>query len=133
MRKIALLLALSFLSSSPALAIYQLEPADCKMFTAAAASADQTSAAVNLMGYRTGSVQVVWASLTGSVDGTIKLQVSNDKVNWVDKDGASFTLSGASGTNLISLLNITEKWYREVYAHTSISGGTVTSNCAAKE
>lgn len=73
-----------------------------------------------------GALQCYWSSITGSVDGTVKLQVSLDNSNWTDKSSATFTMSGASGTNEISLNGtMTEHFYRAVYTHNSISGGNL--------
>lgn len=45
------------------------------------------------------SIQVNWSSATGTVNGVVYIEVSDDKTNWVQFASNSYiTLSGASGT-----------------------------------
>lgn len=128
---------LFFAISTSAFAGGNIPARDCKFFNAVTAGSDRNSVttfrALDLLRYHYASFHVVWASLTGSVDGVVKIQVSNDGTNWVDKSGATFTMSGANGSDLISLTSITEQFYKVVYTHNSISGGTLTGYCTAKE
>jgi hypothetical protein len=128
-----LLLALTSFESAQAI-IYV--PAGCKFFDAVGAGADRVSDAVDTQLYNAASFQVNWSSLTGSVDGSVKVQVSNDlacSTCWVDKTGATFSLLGASGSDMISLSAVSERFYRVYYAHGSISGGALTGFCWAKQ
>lgn len=137
MRKFIFALIFSAFLASPAFGGAFLSGRDCKFFDAVAAGADRNSVttfrALDFQRFHVASFHLIWASLTGSVDGTVKIQVSNDGTNWVDKSGASINLSGASGNDLISLTTVTENFYKVVYTHNSISGGTMTGYCTAKE
>lgn len=132
---------LAFLTPSHAFAVGYLQPTDCKYFRAISASADHTSTDVAAYGkpfdFRTftnAAVQLNWAALTGTIDASVKLQVSNDNSSWVDKSGAVLNLSGADGSGMINLVgSVTEAYYRLVYTHGSVSGGTLTGYCTAKE
>lgn len=91
-------------------------------------SADSCAAGAKIdLGLQTfGSAQVVWSGLTGTVNGTVQLNVSNDGTDWDSKSGASVTLSGASGHATISLNGVaSEEFYQVVYSHTGVTGGTV--------
>jgi hypothetical protein len=81
-----------------------------------------------------GSYHCKWASLTGVLDGHFDVQVSNDAgATWVAKTGAVITVSGASGSNSISLNGVvTETYYRIVWTAVGVTGGTVTCNAAFK-
>lgn len=104
-----------------------------RLLDAASAASDQISSAESTDAYPRLSFHVIWASLTGTIDGTVKVQVSNTGGDWVDKTGASVTLSGASGADMISLNGVvTEHYYRVVYTKNNISGGTITVVGAAK-
>lgn len=82
-----------------------------------------------------GSVHCAWtgASLAEgeeSVSGTFQVQVTNGGgYDWVDKTGALITMSGASGSELISLNGVvTENQYRIHYVKNSTAAGTVKCN-----
>lgn len=81
---------------------------------------------------RSGSFQVVWASLTGTVNATVAINSSVDCVNYKPKLDASsnpisVTLSGASGSSIISINGlITEPCYQAVYTAGTVTGGTVS-------
>ncbi len=102
-----------------------------RILSAVTAGADHDSAAVDASGSLYASFQIIWTSLSGTINGTAKVQVSNDGgTSWDDVSGASLTLSGASGHDTISINGVlTEDMVRVSYAHGSISGGTV--NCYA--
>lgn len=108
-----------------------LEPHTCKFFSAVVADANRTSTAIDLMKYNFAAFQLVWASLTGSVDATFKVQVSNDNTNWADR-GSATTLSGASGNAVIVVGDLAERYARVVFTKNSVSGGTLTGYCSAK-
>jgi hypothetical protein len=69
------------------------------------------------------------AIATGTIAGTLKMQVSNDLVttpatpptNWTDVSGVSVAISGA-GTALIPKTDLTYRWIRFVYTATSGTG-----------
>jgi hypothetical protein len=98
------------------------------------ARADHTSTVIDTSDVLYMSAQIVWASLTGTLDATIKMEVSNDGTNWVEKSSASFTLTTASGTDMLSLNGVvTEHYYRIKYTHGNVSGGTVSVYLVTKE
>jgi hypothetical protein len=83
--------------------------------------------------WNVGSIQLVWASLTGTVNGVLSVQVSDDGTNWVPKTDANLnpvqiTVSGASGSNLISLNGvISEEFYKVIWTPNGVTGGNI--NC----
>lgn len=144
MRWFALILALMIGADAYAQnAVENIEPRDCKFFDALGAGSDRNSTDTAAFGKAFSfqrmsrvSFHVSWASLTGTKDGTVKVQVSSVPLpgasDWVDKSGANFTVDSTDGQQLISLANLTERWARIVYTHNSISGGTITGYCHAK-
>lgn len=119
-------------------------PRDCTFFSGISAAADHNSndaaafgKAFDLSGFRQASFQVNWTGLTGTINGAVKLQVTNFptcSTCWVDKSGATFTLAGAAGSDMIVLVgSVAEAFYRLHYDHGGISAGTLTGACSAKE
>lgn len=104
------------------------ETAKVTAFNAVGAASDRTSDWIDASKAHSGSFHCVWASLTGTPDGAVQVQISNDGgATAVDKTGATFTVSGASGSNAISLNGVvTESLYRIKWAHNNVSGGTVS-------
>lgn len=95
------------------------------------ANNDYSSAAINTDSATSGSFHCTWAGLTGTLDGTFTVEVSNDGgTSWVEKTGADITVSGDAGGDVISLNGVvTENKYRIVWADNNVSAGTV--NCYA--
>lgn len=79
------------------------------------------------------SFQCNWASLTGGINATMSLEVSNDNATWTAKTSALYTLSGANGNQDVSLTNATERYYRLVYTAGTVSGGTINCFVVAKD
>lgn len=143
MRRLLLLLLSLLLFTPPAFAdvgsfVY---PGECKFFNAVTAGSDRDSEVTFAKPFEMRlskhlAVHLIWASLTGSVDATVQVYVSNDPAlaagSWVAKSSATFTLSGASGSQIISLANVHEAWAKVVYTHNSVSGGTLTGYCMVK-
>lgn len=140
--RLALALCLAFIAIMPNRAYAQagpvvLEPRDCVLIAGLTAGSDRNSSAVPVNRYGKAGFWVKWASLTGSVDAVVKVQVAStpgppSTAEWVDKTSATFTVSGASGASMISVDNLDEAWARLVYTHNSVTGGTVTAYCNAK-
>ncbi len=68
----------------------------------------------HMMGY---SCQVVWSSTTASY--TVKLQGSNDEVNWKDLSGLSQAILNDSGSVLWNVSDAMYQFVRPVVARTS--------------
>lgn len=108
-----------------------IETTKSRTINAITASADYTGAAINAGTALNASFQCSWASLTGSLDGTFQVEVSNNSgTNWTTKSAAAITVSGATGADMISLNGVvTEESYHIKWTHNNVSGGTV--NCYA--
>lgn len=77
-----------------------------------------TGSSFNIATYGTVAVQAVYS---GSPNGTLKLQCSNDNSNWSDISGASSSVSSAGNT----VFNLTDAGYafiRLIYTFVSGSG-----------
>lgn len=73
-----------------------------------------------------GSVQCDWTSLTGTINATAQVNVSDDGgANWNAKSGGTITLSGASGTGYVAFAQTPEQLYQVVYTAGGVTGGTV--------
>lgn len=89
---------------------------------------DFNSTAVDLSNVKYGSVQFVWTGLTGMLNASVKIQVSdNSGTNYQDKDGSTQPITVNAGNYVFSLINVTEQFYRVVYLHGGVTGGTF--NC----
>lgn len=131
MQKNMRLLLASFFLSTIASAI-TIETHKERMISGQLASADYTPTGTLDTGTASSaSFQCTWASLTGTLDGQFLVQVSNNAgANWTSKSGATITVAGATGDEMISLNGvITEDKYRIKWVHNNVSGGTV--NCYA--
>lgn len=86
--------------------------------------------------YNVISIQLIWAGLTGTLDGKVTVEVSNDGVNWDTKKigvaNAEIQVSGAAGNDTISITDSTERYYRANWAHTGVTGGTINCFIVAK-
>lgn len=105
-----------------------------RVISAKPAAADYTSAWFDTSNASSVSVHCLWASLTGTLDGQFLVDVSNDGgTNDAPKSGATLTVSGATGDDVISLNGVvTEEKYRVRWVHNNVSGGTVNCYVAAK-
>lgn len=71
------------------------------------------------------SIQTVW---TGSPGGSLKLQISNDKVTWSDYTGSSTAVS-ATGDFTWNISGLASPWVRLAYTRTSGTGSaTITAS-----
>ena len=101
------------------------------------AGTDRTSSVSDLSLYNVASVQLTWIGLTGTPNGVLTVEVSDDGVNWDTKklssgSDATITVSGAAGTDVLSIENVTEKFYRTKWAKTGVTGGTIACLIMAK-
>jgi len=77
-------------------------------------------------------MQIIWASLTGTIDGSVVLQVSNDGTNF-DNAHTPVVVSGVGGNDAVALDNIFFGYYRVVATKNNVTGGTVSVIVTAKE
>ena len=98
-------------------------------------AAGDTFFTVNFNGFEKYSIQAVWADVTGTNNGTIKVLQSLDGVNFdqlkainVDGDEVDFgiTMSGEAGSASIEdKVGFTGKVMKVVFAEGTITGGTL--------
>lgn len=68
------------------------------------------------------SLQVVWAGLTGTLDGTIQLQGSNDGVNFDNLSGtSSLSLSSANGSGSFRKDKFDFKYFRVLFTKNNLN------------
>lgn len=87
-------------------------------------TANRTSGAVPMTQFEDIGLQVVWSSLTGTLDGAINISVSNDGTNW-DAVGTTTTVSSASGTKCIAIENIFFTYIKVDAVKNNITGGNI--------
>lgn len=136
----ALLLLLVFLSPTYALAGASSGARTVtwvKALNAATAGANHTSSnAMDTAAYGApidmglammGSVQCDWTGLTGTVNATVQVNISDDgAANWLAKSSGQITLSGASGSAYLPFAQTPEQLYQLVYTAGTVTGGTVS-------
>lgn len=64
-------------------------------------------------------VQIAW---TGTTDGTVKLQVSNDNSQWDDLTGINTSTGGSAGTDAWNISTIGFAFMKLVYTRSSGTG-----------
>jgi hypothetical protein len=108
--------------------------ASTTVFSAQNMNANANSSAVDASQLNHLSFQAVWSVATGTIDGTCKLQFSNEATptNWTDEPSTTFTFSGAAGSNVLEVplaadLKPKHRWYRLAYTKTGITGGSLTA------
>lgn len=77
------------------------------------------------------SCQVYWKSLTGTLDGVLKMQATVDNVNWEDMNMDTQTMTAASGSVLFHIPRNTATDYYAVrlyFDRENISGGKIISS-----
>jgi len=103
------------------------------ILTSSSAATNQTSSEIETDSATWGSFQVNWASLTGTLDAVVQVEVSDDQVTWIPKTDATFTISTATGQNSISLNgSLTSAYVRVTYTATGVNGGTVSMYATVK-
>lgn len=99
------------------------------LISAGAAGADYTSTQLDMGDIVNLSIQVTFSSAT--LNGTLKLQASNDNTNYTDVTGSSQAIvSGAS--HMWGITNATYRYVRVVWTYTS-GAGTLSSKAVIKE
>lgn len=96
-----------------------------KIMDESAVGEDVNSDAVDVRHLTSGSVQVEWTSTTASA--TFKVQARNDEnATWVDVSGKTQAVSSDSGSTLISLADVVDR-YAYVRVQLDWSSGSVTT------
>lgn len=85
-------------------------------------SAATNTAAQNLRYADNAAVQVITSAIDAPVSASVKLQASNDNVNWFDIANTSNNIT-ATGNIVINLQDVGYKWLRAAFA---IASGTIT-------
>lgn len=94
------------------------------------ATANINSEAVSTDGTPTKTLNIGWqvnAVGFNQATATVKLQHSNDNVNWADITDATLTLASGTSSQIQSpITNIGSKWLRAVYTKNTNSAGSLT-------
>lgn len=98
---------------------------------AVSAASDSNSAEIDMSNYRHIGVVVSAASLTGTLNGTVTIQVSNDNTIWADTT-QTVTLDSANKVAPLSLSDMNYKYARIKFLHVGLATGTVTTKHVLK-
>lgn len=73
------------------------------------------------------SLQINFTSITGTTDGVLQLQQSNDGTNWNDMalTPSSYTISAANGTTAFEKATFTGKYLAIKITKNNMTGGTL--------
>lgn len=96
------------------------------------ASSDVNSNNIDILNYRNFSIMISYSSLTGTLDGVIKLQASNDGVIYSDINGETHNLSSSDGNHLFNVSNANYKYVRCNYIHNNIASGSISASYVVK-
>lgn len=102
------------------------------LLNAVLASSNQTSSAVNVLNYRGYFISLSWASLTGTLDGTISIQASTDDSTYHTIASSTVTLSSANGSEGLNVDNAYYKYFKVAYTKNNCTGGTITAKYTIK-
>lgn len=87
--------------------------------------------------YSLASVQLIWSGLTGTINGTLTIECSDDNINWDTKNNGVtpcvITVSGAAGNDVLTISEVSEKYYRAKWDNVGVTGGLVTAILTAKD
>ena len=93
---------------------------------------DRTSDLISIGHTKNFAIQVVVTGVTGSAVGTIDVEVSNDKTNWIawfwqNMDGASdtdgYAVNNTDFTRVFNFIDVGAGWARVKYDRKSGTGG----------
>ncbi len=76
-------------------------------------------------------LQIVWESLSGTLDGTVTVYVSNDGTNW-DDIGTPTTISTATGNQCIGIEDVFFTYVKVVATKNNITSGTISVSATFK-
>jgi len=121
-----LLFVLAFLTAIPAFAttVTYRDKSTLISLTPISTATQSTSDSMDLGPYSSGSVQCVWAGVTGTQP-VFALQTSNNGANWDAMEDASETTVGATGSNTWYIMPIVSR-YSRIAVTTASSAGTLT-------
>lgn len=94
-------------------------------------TSNRSTGLVPMTQYEDIGLQIVWASLTGTLDGTVTVSVSNDGSNW-DTVGTPTTISSASGNKCIAIENVFFSYVKVEATKNNITGGTISVSATFK-
>jgi hypothetical protein len=94
-------------------------------------TADRSSAAFPMTQYDGVGIQIVWTSLTGTLDGVVTVYVSNDGTNW-DDIGTPTTISTASGNQCIGIEDVYFAFIKVIAVKNGVTGGTISVSATLK-
>jgi hypothetical protein len=94
------------------------------LISTATFNADIVSDVFPLCQFKNVGVQIVWTSLSGTVNATVAVQGSNDAMNW-DNLATAVTLSGSSSNDLVLLDNCFCSYLRVVATKNNVTGGSI--------
>ncbi len=78
-----------------------------------------------------GSVQIVWSGATGTIDGDMEVQLSNNDTDWL-VTGSPFSITTGSGTHIFELTELTAKFIRISFTKNTMTDGLVDARLIAK-
>ena len=100
------------------------------IINAVAATANITSNSVDMDGTPTKTLNIgiqVNSTSFNAADAVVKIQHSNDNVNFTDITDATLTIAtGTASAILAPITNIGTRYYRAVYAKNTNSAGTIS-------
>lgn len=123
MKKLILAILLLALPVQAANTIQYRDNSDLVTMSQISTTGTNSTTALDLGLYQSGSIQCVWAAVTGTQP-IYKLQVSNNNSNWDDVSGASTVTVGAAGSGTWMLSPIVSR-YARISVATASSTGTL--------
>jgi hypothetical protein len=91
-----------------------------------------TSAPLNVVHFQYVTLQVNWginavngSAITGTSNATVQIQVSLDGINYANLTGALITISGTSGTTIITPSLFNASWVQLVVTANGVTGGNI--------
>jgi len=85
----------------------------------------------DLKGYSIINAQVVWAGLTGTLNGVATIAQSNDGVNF-DDTVSTVTIASADGSSTLEKVDFSGKFAAVNFAKIGLTGGTISIVFIAK-
>jgi len=81
-----------------------------------------TASNEQMMGMNPYSISAQWTESVATLAGSIKVQISTDRINWTDLPDSSCTISGAGNT----FWEVSDAPYMYVRLYLTISSGTIS-------